>query len=308
VVPVARAHGGEQIERTVEAAAARLRPIGRGRVVSALERLRALLLDEGELMRAALLPRATRARATCAPGPGALAAPARGPRRDRREEYELLSRRSTRATCCTTASPRLSCADARPDLALLAGDRLYALGLERLVALGDLAAVRELADVITLCALARRARRGAAADASGAGRARRRLGRSDEHSAPRRCASPGDPAAIEAMRTSAAALPRRLTILFAPPRYWQEIRWPQARRHKSKYTLDRGSPGAFEGETVTRRRFMTGTAHGAGADRRAGFTLPALGFALGPIFKNDRSGWQIVGTPTTSPTTTTSRS
>jgi hypothetical protein len=39
-----------------------------------------------------------------------------------------------------------------PDLALLAGDRLYALGLERLAALGDLAAVAELADLISLCA------------------------------------------------------------------------------------------------------------------------------------------------------------
>jgi hypothetical protein len=41
-----------------------------------------------------------------------------------------------------------------PDLALLAGDRLYALGLERLAALGDLAAVAELADIISLSAQA----------------------------------------------------------------------------------------------------------------------------------------------------------
>ena len=41
-----------------------------------------------------------------------------------------------------------------PDLALLAGDRLYALGLERLAALGDLAAVIELADMISLSAQA----------------------------------------------------------------------------------------------------------------------------------------------------------
>jgi hypothetical protein len=40
------------------------------------------------------------------------------------------------------------------DLALLAGDRLYALGLERLAAIGDLEAVAELADVIALCAQA----------------------------------------------------------------------------------------------------------------------------------------------------------
>lgn len=41
-----------------------------------------------------------------------------------------------------------------PDLALLGGDRLYALGLARLAALGDLAAVSELADLISLCAQA----------------------------------------------------------------------------------------------------------------------------------------------------------
>jgi hypothetical protein len=39
-----------------------------------------------------------------------------------------------------------------PDLALLAGDYLYALGLERLAALGDLQAVRELSDLISLSA------------------------------------------------------------------------------------------------------------------------------------------------------------
>ena len=41
-----------------------------------------------------------------------------------------------------------------PDLALLAGDRLYALGLERLAAIGDLESVAELADVIALSAQA----------------------------------------------------------------------------------------------------------------------------------------------------------
>jgi hypothetical protein len=40
------------------------------------------------------------------------------------------------------------------DLALLAGDRLYADGLARLAELGDLVAVRELADVISLGAQA----------------------------------------------------------------------------------------------------------------------------------------------------------
>ena len=40
------------------------------------------------------------------------------------------------------------------DLALLAGDSLYALGLERLAEEGDLAAVAMLADLITDCAKA----------------------------------------------------------------------------------------------------------------------------------------------------------
>jgi len=39
---------------------------------------------------------------------------------------------------------------ADPDLRLLAGDYLYALGLERLAGLGDLQAVRELSDLISI--------------------------------------------------------------------------------------------------------------------------------------------------------------
>ena len=41
-----------------------------------------------------------------------------------------------------------------PDLALLAGDRLYAIGLDRLAALGDVEAVAALADVISRVAQA----------------------------------------------------------------------------------------------------------------------------------------------------------
>ena len=40
------------------------------------------------------------------------------------------------------------------DLALLAGDSLYALGLARLAEAGDLDAVAKLADLITACAKA----------------------------------------------------------------------------------------------------------------------------------------------------------
>jgi hypothetical protein len=51
------------------------------------------------------------------------------------------------------------------DLALLAGDRLYALGLERLATAGDLAAVRALSDLIALSAQAQAAADGRLADA-----------------------------------------------------------------------------------------------------------------------------------------------
>lgn len=54
---------------------------------------------------------------------------------------------------------------------------------------------------------------------------------------------------------------------------------------KSKFTADRGWPGAFEGETVNRRSFMTAVALGAGGVASAMFALPALGFALGPLFE-----------------------
>jgi menaquinol-cytochrome c reductase iron-sulfur subunit len=64
---------------------------------------------------------------------------------------------------------------------------------------------------------------------------------------------------------------------------------------KSKYTLDRGKPGAFEGETITRRRFMTGGANLAGAIAAGAFTLPALAFAVGPIFKEEPHSWVDIG-------------
>jgi len=66
-------------------------------------------------------------------------------------------------------------------------------------------------------------------------------------------------------------------------------------KKKSQYTTERLYPGAFEGETVTRRRFMTGTAHTAGAIGAAAFLLPALGFAVGPIFKSTPVRWESVG-------------
>ena len=66
---------------------------------------------------------------------------------------------------------------------------------------------------------------------------------------------------------------------------------------KSKYTSDRLIPGAFEGETVSRRRFMGLVTNGAGAVAAMAFTLPALGFALGPVFSREPFNWQPIGTP-----------
>jgi hypothetical protein len=116
--------------------------------MSTLERLRALLCAEGEPIAGAVLDAvATNGEVTpaqiAAAGPRAGGAPA---------EYELVIEAIYEGFLLHYGASRVVCA-ADPDLALLAGDRLYALGLERLVALGDLEAVSELADVIALCSL-----------------------------------------------------------------------------------------------------------------------------------------------------------
>jgi menaquinol-cytochrome c reductase iron-sulfur subunit len=63
-----------------------------------------------------------------------------------------------------------------------------------------------------------------------------------------------------------------------------------------RYTADLDRPGAYEGETVTRRRLFSGGALTAGGIATAAFGLPALGFALGPIFQQQEpTRWQDVG-------------
>jgi hypothetical protein len=75
-----------------------------------------------------------------------------GPRAaEARDEYTLLVEAIREGYLLHYETPRLI-EDADPDLRLLAGDYLYALGLERLAARGDLDAVRELADLISLSA------------------------------------------------------------------------------------------------------------------------------------------------------------
>ncbi len=77
-----------------------------------------------------------------ASGPRAAAAPG---------EYALVVESVREGYLLHYGEPRLL-AGHDADLALLAGDYLYALGIERLAKLGDPAAVRELGELITDCA------------------------------------------------------------------------------------------------------------------------------------------------------------
>jgi hypothetical protein len=77
-----------------------------------------------------------------AAGPRAAAAPG---------EYSLVVESVREGYLLHYGKPRLL-AGHDDDLALLAGDYLYALGIERLAALGDAGAVGRLADLISRCA------------------------------------------------------------------------------------------------------------------------------------------------------------
>jgi hypothetical protein len=97
--------------------------------------------------------------------------------------------------------------DEDPDLVLLAGDRLYALGLARLAALGDLDAVAELADVISLGAQAHAEGRPELAEAVWeAGAAAVGWGADDALRAAKAAARDGAPDAPEALRAAARRL------------------------------------------------------------------------------------------------------
>jgi hypothetical protein len=77
-----------------------------------------------------------------ASGPATASAPA---------EYALVVEAVREGYLLHYEQPRLL-AGHDPDLALLAGDYLYALGLDRLATLGDTRAVAILSDLITTCA------------------------------------------------------------------------------------------------------------------------------------------------------------
>jgi hypothetical protein len=163
--------------------------------VSVAELHRALL-DEGGALSESLV--AARDLPQPVVGPPQLAAD--GPRaRGRRSEYELLLEMILEGSLLHYGRPRvLSCAD--PDLALLLGDRLYALGLSRLAALGDLDAVAELADLISLLAQAQASSDGRLADAIWqAGAAAIGWGAGPEHQAAKALARAGDAGAATAL-------------------------------------------------------------------------------------------------------------
>jgi hypothetical protein len=194
-----------------------------------LERLRTLLLDEGGLMAslvgssstdpdgtggdgpaAGVVDRAASAGAAASDGDG-IGAPAQlaaaGPRAEgSRADYELLIETIYEGYLLHYGAPRVALA-ADQDLGLLAGDRLYALGLARLVALGDVEAVVELADTITLSALAQGAGEPELADAVWVAGARAiGWGSSETHRRAKELVLAGSPKAIEAMSTSARGL------------------------------------------------------------------------------------------------------
>jgi hypothetical protein len=125
---------------------------------------------------------------------------ARGPRvSSRAAEYELLLEMILEGSLLHYGAPRVVHAE-DPDLALLLGDQLYALGLSRLAELGDLEAVGELADLISLLAQARAGCNAPLADAIWeAGATAIGWGRTPEHEAAKALARAGDSAAVAAL-------------------------------------------------------------------------------------------------------------
>lgn len=179
-------------------------PAVRPLTAGGLESLRVLLSDEGGLIATLVAPAAGNGAAEGSPPtPAALAA--EGPRAEgRREDYELLIEAIYEGYLLHYGAPRvLEVPEA--DLGLLAGDHLYAIGLARLVDLGDTLAVAELADMITLSALAQGSGDTELADAVWTAGARAvGWGPSEAHRRAKDLMVRGAAGALEAMRTSAA--------------------------------------------------------------------------------------------------------
>jgi hypothetical protein len=175
-------------------------------MTTALKSLGAVLREQGGLMASLVAddaPAPTPGQESGGSLPARLAAS--GPRTSAAAaDYELLIEMIFEGYLLHYGVPRL----VRPadiDLGLLAGDQLYALGLARLVALGDLAAVAELADVITISALAQASGQAELALAVWAAGARAvGWGTSPEHERAKALARAGSPEALGAMQAVAA--------------------------------------------------------------------------------------------------------
>jgi hypothetical protein len=141
------------------------------------------------------------------PGPAQLAAT--GPRtRGRGREYELLLEMILEGYRLHYTDPLVVRPD-DPDLALLLGDQLYALGLSRLADLGDVEAVAELADVISLAAQAHSAPDPGLAQAVwDAAAVAVGWGPSDDHRRAKERARAGHPDASDALLRAAATARR----------------------------------------------------------------------------------------------------
>ncbi len=167
--------------------------------MSALAALAALLREQGGLVGAIVVE----------PEPDGVASPASivadGPRtRERAAAYELVVEAVYEGYLLHYADARVVRTDDR-DLALLAGDQLYALGLARLVSLQDLDGVRELADVISLSALAQAGGEPALAAAVWAAGARAiARGADPEHEQAKDLVRRGEPGAAAALAALAA--------------------------------------------------------------------------------------------------------
>jgi hypothetical protein len=136
------------------------------------------------------------------PGPPQLAAA--GPRAAGHErEYELLLEMIHEGSLLHYGAPRVL-RDHDHDLSLLLGDQLYAMGLARLAEIGDLDAVAELADLISLLAQAQAAGEDELAAAIWqAGAAAIGWGTSPEHEAAKALARAGDDRAVGALLRAA---------------------------------------------------------------------------------------------------------
>jgi hypothetical protein len=173
-----------------------------------LERLRTLLGEGGGLLATLLAGAADRNGGAAGNGSSPATLAAAGPRAEgRREDYELLVEAIYEGYLLHYDSPRLLRVP-EADLGLLAGDRLYAIGLARLVELGDTMAVAELADTITLAALAQGADAQHLADAVWTAGARAvGWGPDEAHARAKALAFAGDWEAFETMRTNGDGVP-----------------------------------------------------------------------------------------------------